>query len=70
MDIANMSVDVIPQLSTALSTAKLQNEVGAALLSKAMDVFEEGAAAQLDMMRRSMELSVNPGIGANIDISV
>ncbi len=56
MDIANMSVDVIPQLSTALSTAKLQNEVGAALLSKAMDVFEEGAAAQLDMMRRSMDL--------------
>ena len=70
MDIASMSPESIPQLSTIMSTSRVMNEVGAALMSKALDTFEQSAAAQLDMMRRSMELSVNPDIGANIDIMV
>ena len=70
MDIANMSLEMIPQLSTALSTVKVQNQVNAELMSMALDSFEQSGAAEVDMMRKALELSVNPYAGANIDISL
>ncbi len=70
MDISSMTPDAIPALSTVLSTAELKNEVSFALMSQALDTVEEAGDAMIDMMRHSMELSVNPGVGANIDICV
>ena len=41
------------------------------MLAKTMDQAESVSAAMTEMLDASaMELSVNPGIGANIDISV
>ena len=40
------------------------------MLSKTLDTQEQAGAALLDMMRRSMEHSVNPSLGGNIDISL
>ncbi len=70
MDISNMSLEMIPQLSTALSTVKVQNQVNAELMSMALDSFEQSGAAEVDMMRKALELSVNPYAGSNIDISL
>ena len=70
MDITSLSPDNIPALSTAMSAAEIRNEVGFALMSKALDTVEEVGDAMIDMMRHSMELSVNPDVGANIDICV
>lgn len=70
MEISQMSPDMIPQLSTAMSTAKIQNSVGTSMLKKTMDVTEAGAQSLINMMRSSMEHSVYPSIGGNIDVSV
>lgn len=61
----------IPALSMALSQTQTLNAVGTAVLGKALDT----AQVQGDMMTElidsaAMELSVNPHIGANIDIRV
>lgn len=60
----------IPELSTALANVNLQNNVGIAVLSKAMDSSEQTGESLIQMMDRSMELSVNPHIGSNFDMSV
>jgi hypothetical protein len=60
----------IPGLSMNLSQINLQSQVGVAVLSKAMDSAENSGDAMVDMMSRSMELSVNPSVGANFDMSV
>ncbi len=65
-----MSPEMIPALSTAMSTAKVQNEIGVSVLAKTLDVTDAASAAMLDMMRKSMELSVNPMVGSNFDVSV
>jgi len=70
MDIANMSIDMIPQLSTAIATSNVQNAAATSMLAKTIDVTEQGAAALLDMMRRTMENSVNPHLGSNFDVSI
>lgn len=58
-------------LSTALSNVRLQTEVGAAMLSKAMDTNEELGAGLLDMMNASaMENSVTPWLGGNFDMRI
>ena len=54
----------IPELSTALSSSRLLNQVGTAMLSKSLD------AGMIQMMDRSMELSVNPSVGSNIDVLI
>ena len=51
----------IPELSTAMANVNLQNQVGVAVLSKALDSTEESGA---------MELSVNPNVGSNFDMYV
>lgn len=60
----------IAGLSTALSSVNTLNQVGTAMLSKTLDTQESQGAALVNMMDRSMELSVNPNIGANFDMSV
>lgn len=60
----------IPELSTALANVNIQNQVGIAVLSKAMDSGEQTGASLIRMMDRSMELSVNPNVGSNFDMSV
>lgn len=60
----------IPELSTAMASNQLLNQVGIAMLSKSLDDAESAGASMVQMMDRSMELSVNPSIGSNIDILV
>ncbi len=58
----------IAAVSMALSSARLNSEVGVAVLSKAMDSNEsmgEGIVSMID--KQSMEHSVNPNIGSNFD---
>lgn len=60
----------IPELSTALASSKLSSQVGIAVLDKALENNEAAGESLINMMDRSMELSVNPHIGSNIDMFV
>lgn len=60
----------IPQLSTDLANVNLMNQVGIAVLDKAMENSEAAGASLINMMDRSMELSVNPTVGSNFDMYV
>lgn len=60
----------IPELSTALANVQLSNQVSIAVLDKALESSETAGESMINMMDRSMELSVNPDIGSNIDILV
>ena len=60
----------IPELSTTLANMNLQNQIGVAVLSKALDSTEQSGTRLINMMARSMELSVNPNIGSNFDMYV
>lgn len=60
----------IPELSTALANMELSQKVGVAVLAKALDSAEVTGDTLVQMMDRSMELSVNPYVGSNIDIMV
>ena len=60
----------IPELSTTLANMNLQNQVGVAVLSKALDSTEQSGTSLINMMDRSMEFSVNPNIGSNFDMYV
>ena len=60
----------IPELSTALANVQLSNQVGIAVLDKAMVNSEIIGESLINMMGRSMELSVNPHIGGNIDMLI
>lgn len=60
----------IPELSTALANVQLSNQVGIAVLDKAMENSEIIGESLINMMSRSMELSVNPHIGGNIDMLI
>ena len=65
MDIAAMSM--------AMSQMKLSQEVGVAVMKKAMDSSEGQMADLMKMMEvntRIMEQSVNPNIGGTIDIKL
>ena len=61
----------ITGVSIALSDYSTKSQVGMAVLSKAIDNTEklgEGLVKILDAS--AMEQSVNPGVGANIDIKI
>ena len=61
----------IAGLSTAMSMADTQSAYGVAMLSKSLDQVSSTGNQIVEMMdSAAMELSVNPHIGANIDISV
>lgn len=61
----------IPALSMALSQIETLGDVGTAVLSNSLDAAREQGSAMVEMIdSAAMELSVNPGVGANIDISI
>lgn len=51
-----------------LAQSRTLNEVGTAMLAKSLDNLESTGAQMVNMMTTSMELSVNPAVGANIDV--
>lgn len=63
----------IAAVSMQLAMNKTLSDVGTAMLSKTMDLQKTEGAGVVQMMDASaqaMELSVNPHIGANFDMSV
>lgn len=60
----------IPELSTALANVELSGKVGIAALDKALESSEAAGESLINMMDRSMELSVNPAVGSNFDMYV
>lgn len=62
MDIAGVSM--------ALAQISQLSQVGTAVLSKAMDANEALGEGIVEMMDSAMELSVNPNVGANIDLRI
>lgn len=61
----------IARLSMSMAQSNLQTDVGVAMLSKSMDLAETTGAAITNMIdSAAMELSVNPHIGSNFDMSV
>ena len=56
----------IPSLSMAMSQNKVLSDVGVAMLDMSLDTYKDAGAT----MTKLMEQSVNPELGANIDISV
>lgn len=65
-----MQPDMIPALSMISAQAKVSGKAGELMLAKTLDTNEQAGAALIDMMKHSMELSVNPHIGSNFDASV
>lgn len=60
----------IPALSMAMSQNKLLNDVGVAMLSKSLDTMQENGDALVATIQSAQELSVNPDIGANLDLRI
>ncbi len=60
----------IPAVSMALSQNKVMNDFGVAMLAKQLDTMESAGEALVSVMDSAAELSVNPNVGANIDIRV
>jgi len=64
MDVSSLAMPDIPSLSMYMARNETLQDVGTALLSNALNVQESIGAATVSMM----EQSVNPSLGANIDI--
>lgn len=56
----------VAALSVAMHQGKLQQEVGFAVMKKAM----ESAKANTDALITNLEQSVNPNVGRNIDLKI
>lgn len=56
----------IAALSMSMSQSKLMSDVSVAVLDKVMDT----VTTQSDAVTKMMEQSVNPSLGANVDILV
>ena len=54
----------------SMAQTDLMNSVGIAMLDKSLDLTTDLGENLTAMIDHSMELSVNPHIGANIDISI
>ncbi len=57
-------------VTMSLANNNTMGQIGTAMLSKALDTTEQQGASLIAMMDRSMELSVNPNVGGNFDMSV
>lgn len=66
MDITGLSVDSIPTLAMGMSQINTLQSVNTALMSMSLDT----ASAQGSELAKMMELSVNPSVGSNFDMSV
>ena len=61
----------ITGLSTNLAQTQLLNSVGTAVLSQSLEQAKDLSANMVEMLdAAAMERSVNPDIGANIDIMI
>ena len=60
----------IPGLSMALANVNLRNQVSIAVLDKALENNSDFGDSLIRMMNHSMELSVNPDIGSNVDLYI
>lgn len=56
----------IAALSYCMNTAKLQNDIGFAIMGNVLDMVETAG----DGMQKILESSVTPNLGQNIDYSV
>lgn len=56
----------IGELSIEMHQASISQTVGVSLIKEAMNSSEESSQALI----KGMELSVNPNVGCNIDVSV
>lgn len=56
----------IPALSMAMATNRITTQVSAEMLAKSLDQFSETG----EDIAKMMELSVNPSVGSNFDVSV
>ena len=56
----------ITALSSSMSLADVSSQVGIAVPAKNLDTIETLG----DGMKKMMEMSVNPNLGANIDVQV
>ena len=56
----------IAALSTSMSLADVNSQGGMAVLAKNLDTIETMG----DGMKKMMEMSVNPNLGANFDVTV
>lgn len=67
-----MDVSGVASMANYLSRAQTYDEVGYAVLDMSMDAMEMTGAgiAQMIASAPAMELSVNPSVGGNFDISV
>lgn len=68
MNVSEMSIDMIPQMSSVMKTQAVMEKVGEAMLGKTLDTAQKSSADMVNMFRSSMERSVNPGVGGNIDV--
>ncbi|MDD3368960.1 MAG: YjfB family protein [Lachnospiraceae bacterium] len=65
----------IAQLSMSLAQSNVTSNFGVAMLSNSLDSMETAGAGVLKLMEAApapsaMELSVNPAVGGNFDMSV
>ncbi len=61
----------IASLSTTLAAMDIQTKVGTAMLDNALELGEVLSEGMVDMMdAAAMELSVNPDVGANVDVRI
>lgn len=60
----------IPALSMAMSQSNIMNSVGIAMLDKSLELNQNIGDQLISAINSSMELSVNPHIGSNFDVSV
>lgn len=66
MDITGLGVDSITTLAMGMKQMDTLSKVNTGLLSMAMDQY----TAQGNELTKMMELSVNPSVGGNFDMSV
>ena len=61
----------IAELSMSMSAAQVNTAFGVAMLAKSLDVASDTGAQITSMIdSAAMERSVNPGVGANLDMYV
>lgn len=59
----------IAGLSTQMSSSRMNNQVGIAMLSKSLDQNQSAGNAVVGMIdSASMERTVNPAVGSNFDV--
>lgn len=66
MDTSMMVTPDIASMSMTMAANKATSDIGVAVLSKALDNFQDNGAA----MTKMMEQSVTPYLGSNFDMSV